>query len=702
MALVKVSRERLFSFLKAIAPYVLLFLVSLAPLYIFFASNGMTYGDDSYWHRLELTDLAYGFEHGFAGLSTGHNFLSFMGVDIYGFYGPFPHYFAVAIYEMFKWAGASLTGSLKFTIVLLFFLSNVAVYLLATNVTGSRNIGLVMAFVYNFLPYKMYCVLYRAAYTEAVALCFIPLVFYGLYRILNDREWKVSPFIVLGVSAACLVLSHPITALVTASACAIYLLLNCYKLPRLVKNWKWDVSFGVTVLCVVGLVSPYVFTAIGNEKSDLYNISIPSLMWTSFDSLKSAIGRYSNRLSGFLYWPWLEGLKVPDSEGAWWTAVSIAVYVISCVVAMFLDLYFKTLKHQEKWRYLADAAIVFVPAACFQVRVEVWLALAAFYCCFLFIDLRQEKTFLNDIKREKPLDLLKQPDIYFLLLGMAWLSVLLYLPDAWKIVPQAFYNIQFPYRLWGLFGFFAVFFLIYVIYLLRDKPICLKSMAIVAGLLFTLCHGPIDKRLATTYLNQGFWNDASVEDVQKATGIGWQNEYLPQEYSRDSDYKSDYSNSLYYKVRDYLFPSFGSATPLPTGIDGYFAPVYLEGSGEAKITYLNSPSAVFDVTVTSESALIQIPQFYYDGYRVTLKRTDTGATTYAEIVNVDGLVSYRASQGTYVVNVDFVGPKSYRVGRVAFYLSIVGLCALGAYGVYDGRKMKKKQKPLPLEEASGD
>jgi len=695
----KFNKERLFSLLRACLPYLVLFILALLPFYVFFQSNGMVEGDDYYWHQVELADLAYGFEHGFIGLSTGHNLLGFTGVDIYGFYGPFPHYFTVIIYEMWHWAGASMTGALKTAIVSLCFLSNVAVYLLGRKITSSGIIGLVAATMYNFLPYKMYCVLYRSAIPEAMALCFIPIVFYALYRILNDKEWKVSPFIVLSISASCLVLSHPITALVTATFCVVYILFcfPCLRLHFKKSEWRWWLSCGIAVLLIVGLVSPYVFTALINEKSGLYNLSNADLMWMEWSDLKYAIENYSSQFSGFLAWDWLNNLVkngvVPASEGVDRTLLSMGLVVILCFVAMFLNGFFKGLPKEKYWRYVADAGILFVPAAIFQVRAEAWIALTAFLFLLLLTDLFAKENPDPTIKRYYVKDLLESNELYFLIFSLLCLITLIYVPEVWKAIPTAFYNIQFPYRLWGLFGFFVIFLVILVMKMWRGKSLALQGVGIVACLLITLCQGPIDKRLSITYSDQELWTDATVEDLSKVVKIGWQNEYLPKEYAADSQYVSQYSNSYYNTIRWYIV----SQKALPHGIDNYFSPTFLEGDGTAVVTALNSPEVSFDLTVTSASSLIQIPQFYYDGYQVALTDVSTSKVTYATPVDVDGLVSFAAPEGVYRASVSFPGPMTYRVGCVAFGFSILGLGAFGAYGLYLGRKKKKEERAEKVE-----
>jgi hypothetical protein len=107
---------------------------------------------------------------------------------------------------------------------------------------------------------------------------------------------------------------------------------------------------------------------------------------------------------------------------------------------------------------------------------------------------------------------------------------------------------------------------------------------------------------------------------------------------------------------------------------------------------LKSPSATFNATITSATGLVQIPQFYYDGYQITLTQNDQ--TIVSETGEyVDGLLAFKVVEGTYTIHVDYVGSKTYRVGRVFFYLSIPLTVSLGVLGIYLKRK-PKLQKPV--------
>lgn len=687
------------NWLKAAAPYAALLLVSLLPFYIFFAGSTLPGGDDTVCHLEELADLAYGFEHGFAGISLTHKLLGSTGVSIYGFYGPFPHYFVVILYECFKWMGATLISSLKFAIVLFSFLSLVAVYRLSLLVTKRKGVSFAIALFYNFLPYKMYCFLYRGAYSEGIAICLLPIIALSLYRILHDEGWKAAPFIVLVLASATLVLTHPSTALFAACFALVYLLFSIRVLIARFKDWRWSVSFAASILLVVGLVSPYVFTVFANERSLLYIMTESSVMGTYYSDIAEAIKTLSLTHMGFIDWDTMKYYTDTPEASIPKLIISIAVYLVSAVGALLVDSLFLQKKEQRWWRLLLEAGILFVPSAVSIVNAETWVSLSCLYC-YLLVKESYGETDEGQWSRNPFKTMAKKPSFYYVVVSIIVLLLLLYVPGLWKALPSFFYNIQFPYRLYGLLSLFLALLLMLLYKAMPKKKALVSGLVAFSCLLFLFDWAPLNARLNGLMRENASWDEPTLEDVEAATQVGWMNEYLPKEYKKGSTYSSPYSNSLYYAIREYVNPVDEEGNPLepkalPSGKEGYFDPVFLEGSGSCAITALNTPNATFALTVTSDSALIEIPQFYYDGYRITLNEA-SGKTSQASVLNVDGLVSYEAKRGSYTVSVAFLGPMSYRVGRVFFYLSFLGLAGLGSWSLVEKRRKRRAETPTEI------
>ena len=120
----------------------------------------------------------------------------------------------------------SFTIGIKIFASLTIILSGFSMYKFLLEVTKKKEIALISAIIYMVLPYRLEDIYNRFAIGEFTAFVFIPLVFLGLYNLLNGDKSK-SYFITIG--AVGLMLSHTISTIYTALFCLIYVLLNLKK-----------------------------------------------------------------------------------------------------------------------------------------------------------------------------------------------------------------------------------------------------------------------------------------------------------------------------------------------------------------------------------------------------------------------------------------------------------------------------------------
>lgn len=153
-------------------------------------------------------------------------------------------------------------------------LSGIFMYNLLIEVTKKKNIALVSAIIYMVLPYRFEDIYNRFAIGEFTAFVFMPLVFLGLYNLLNG-DGKKHYYIAIG--AAGLMLSHTISTVYTALFCIFYILLNFKKFLR--KD--------VILKCIVNAIFILLITAIfwvpmlEFESSAHYAIFEPDVLKTS-------------------------------------------------------------------------------------------------------------------------------------------------------------------------------------------------------------------------------------------------------------------------------------------------------------------------------------------------------------------------------------------------------------------------------------
>lgn len=697
------SKEGFLSFLKKSFPYILLILGSLLPFWFWIIyTDFITGGDDVATHISLVYDLVYGFEHGFF-YSTNHVYLGIFAYDASLFYGMFPHYVAAILKYLFSWAGLNVIGSIKLVSIISQMVGTIFTYKLALLITKNKTISLGCGFLFAFMPYRIFCFYFRFAWAEAIATCFIPIFFYALYRIfVYDKKIYVAPFILLVTSLAMEIMSHPFSAILTVFAGVIVVLFNIKNIILKIKekNIRWFTYLGISVVLEIGLVFVFVFPMLQALESGIYRVSYDDIMWTSLEAIISRIPM-SNQFSGFLNFFWLGDYNIQsstDSVTLW--AVGITLFVFIIIAVYVVDyLILKYCKYQGKWLYLIRAlitfVIMFVPNIFASQRIETYLAMSLFYVLYLILyilPLKKWLCFENEVEsynksvKEESLSLIKDNNIYACLLILIIGFLYLYTSFIWKISPSFLYMGQFPFRFWSIVGMFMIILVCYLI-----KPfIKIKAVQpIFIGLscfLLTLDMGMVDKRLFSLPNENPGSFEPDMQWIMNIREFGAQNEYMPQiiyDIYR-GDVKPSYPNSLANKVGLYVV----NKLTMIFDMENYITPQFLEGEGDIDIFYLNTPDVKFNVVTNSDNNLIQIPQFYYDGYNAKAV-FENGETQNLEVVNVDGLVSCYAPKGTYQLEFTFPGNTLKQAGWYVLSFSIVGVISFAIYGYLNRKKMKK-------------
>lgn len=681
---------------RLLAIYGFIAAVSVLSCYLFLL-DGLPGQDDIYFHMTQCYDVYYGLKNGFYGLSTNHVAMGAFGYNVYLFYGALPHYLVAFTFLITEWMGSSLIGCYKFIVILSMFVSGVFTYLLALRVSkGNTAIGLVGATLYILFPYRIFCIFWRGAFAESVGMAFIPMLFYGLYRILNDKEFYVAPFVNTILSIVFLVLSHPFTALLSVCFALVYLLCNIKKLIKALKRKPTPLFTVLSLVLVVGLVFFYVIPTFAAKSSGLYVVNDPVRVWTTYEHMASTVVD-TNIFAGFFYIPWItthfNNSLLGDSFTLSYLFISGFIGILSILLSLIADYFIQKAPKSKYYRFLVDLAVLFILPATLYRRVEVLISLGIYYVLFVLIMLLKDAPSPEDDTESKKA-FYKNPDVYFLLVSCSVLLIFLYTGWVWKYVPSIFYQGQFAWRIWSLFDFFAVFVAIYLLSYLQyvkwpHKKYIYAIMGTIAISFMSFNEAYLEKRAPYIYDGGYPYTLIDYSFAEGVTSEGSANEYMPLVFAQD-DYVPKYSNSLYYPI-DY---ALAYRTNFIHSLEDYnsarYCPRALEGSATVKATKLRTPEVSLDATVTSDNTLIQIPQFYYSGYAAKITDVSSNSSSYAEVVDTDGLVSFKvASAGTYTVEVTYRGTGSYRIGKYIFILSAVGLVALGVGGYYYRKKKEK-------------
>jgi hypothetical protein len=150
-----------------------------------------------------------------------------LGMPMLQFYGPGAFYATLP----FSLAGMSPMAVVKAGFLAFGALAAATMYIAVTRWTGDRRAGLVAAAAYAFAPYRLLDTQYRAAFGECAALALLPLVFlFGLAAI-RDGGRRQMAFAAL--AAALLIVTHPISALMSAIGLGLWSLFDFRRLPTI-------------------------------------------------------------------------------------------------------------------------------------------------------------------------------------------------------------------------------------------------------------------------------------------------------------------------------------------------------------------------------------------------------------------------------------------------------------------------------------
>ena len=666
----------------SILPYLAIAASTIAVFYIWIVNPFLTGGDDFTTHLGIVYDLAYGFKHGFV-FSTNHVYLGIFAYNTSLFYGMLPHYCAAVLDVCFGFAGANIIGSMKAVSILFAFLGGVYAYKLFYRVSGNRVIGMAGGIAFCFLPYRIYCYMYRFAWSEAIALNFMPMFFYAIYALLHDDRLKVGPFVTLVVSLALSVVSHPFTSILTLCGGAILALCNLKLVIRKVKDWRFDVYLGCSVLLEIGMVFFFVFPMLQATSSGLYRVSYDSIMWTTLEHIIWSFVQ-TNQFSGLLNFEWAAGIGISVTKldaAAYWI-VGLILFPLLCALSYIAD-WLIDKKVPLDWkiklpiRMAASFAILFVPLFIIGQRIEVFIAMGIYYGVYVLafmLPIRQSATEGRNI-RESLFDLAKDGSFYACVILASLGFLYLYTSFIWEVSPSVLYTAQFAFRFWGITSFTLLFLFILVVKAFAKYRAAWMASLMLSAYLFTLCMGVVDKRIYNVEhgYSQSFEPDQSW--IEGRYQFGSQNEYMPQ-----------IIYDIYYGDAELSYPD-SQAKAIGTlmigrrkvlfGEDSYLAYLgMLDGDFEVKgIENLNTPDVDISISAASES-LLQIPQFYYEGYKATAVYED-GEKVSCEISNVDGLVAISLPEGDYTLEIRYPGPALRIAGFYILGFSIAGVIAMG-------------------------
>lgn len=297
----KKTRKR--EWAEALALGALVCLVCALP----YASSDLRAGHDAIFHILRIEGLA-------AALKGGVGWPARVYSLICGGYG-----YAAGIFypDIFLLPGAVaralvLGPELAFKLIMLYTvaLTCLTAYLAGRNMGHSHLAGLYTMVLYNLCHYHLGNLFVRSAVGECMAMAFVPLVFWGLYDLTEEKFSK--PWL-LSLAFTGLVLTHTISLAVCGMAAIVWVLA---RLPRVLDGKIILKGVGAVGACLA-LTAFYWGPMLEQFASDTFKVSEEPLTHLQYNVL--SVGEYLN-------------LRDFKSPGLWFLAALLA-----CVCLLLLN-----------------------------------------------------------------------------------------------------------------------------------------------------------------------------------------------------------------------------------------------------------------------------------------------------------------------------------------------------------------------------
>lgn len=242
--------------MKKIFPYLALVLATLVvglPL----LRGKMLDGDDAVFHLFRSYTTRAAISDGQLIPMINPYILGGFGYAYNMFYGILSSYGITLLSYLFKPFGLCV----NIFILIVIFLSGLAMYQFVKDISKDKYIGLLGAFIYISSPYFLYDIYNRLALGEIVAFIFIPLLFYGIHSLIYDAKKK---WYLLTIGTAGLFLSHTVSAFMIGIFAGLYLLINIKYLNKDIIK-KIIFSLGLAFLLALPNILPLIEAKVSSE-----------------------------------------------------------------------------------------------------------------------------------------------------------------------------------------------------------------------------------------------------------------------------------------------------------------------------------------------------------------------------------------------------------------------------------------------------
>ena len=170
--------------LKKIIPYVIILVAAIIVSIPMMSSNIDFIRDDGVQHICRLIENYSEISRGYLYPEIFGSLCNNFGYSWNLFYSPITS-FVPLIFRIFT---SSYIGMLKIFLFVALFLSGITMYKFVKELTKDSDIATLAGIIYMLAPYHLTDIYLRVAVAEFTSFVFLPLIFLGLYNIIN-RRW---------------------------------------------------------------------------------------------------------------------------------------------------------------------------------------------------------------------------------------------------------------------------------------------------------------------------------------------------------------------------------------------------------------------------------------------------------------------------------------------------------------------------------
>ena len=316
-----------------IKDYIIIFVISVIISIPLLTSNFDIYADDGIQHIARLMGTYQTITEGEFPPVIMSNFCNGFGYSWNIFYSPITAFVPL----IFSLITNSFELMLKLFMILVTFLSGIAMYEFVKKVTKNKYAGILAAIIYILAPYRLTDMYMRIAIAELTSFIFLPIVFHGMYNIFNSEEKSMKKSLILTLGAVGIILTHTVIAMYTAIICFIYVIVNIKKLKEK-QVWK---MLGINVLLIILLTSFYLLPMLEHKLTTEYEVFQPGRMERTDDLILKKVD-----VTDLLYTP----------NGYF----SYQIGLVSLIGIVFTLLVYKKIEKENRMIYYFSIALGFI------------------------------------------------------------------------------------------------------------------------------------------------------------------------------------------------------------------------------------------------------------------------------------------------------------------------------------------------------